>query len=270
MIDGGWCAPGLSGRTLDAVTWVNVDTETSGLDPAADELRELAALVVDPSGRQLDTITWRVADGAGDAADAIGRIVGWLDGGGVLVAHNLSFDLSFLARSVAWRAPRSWLCTMRLCGGRVSLAALAARLDVKAQGRHTALGDAATLARVVQALVDRARTRRVATVAGLAVVCPVVVGDRPPPETRVSWDGVRAVMDIVAPIPFIGRDARQTFRAVVDGLSARELGPSDPGEHSRVVAALAEAGVTALSLDVLLAELREQIPAKCEIMQADT
>lgn len=268
---GGWCAPSVPGLPLDAVTWVVLDTETTGLDAARDELRELAALRIDASGRQLDVAAWRAVDGTSAQRSVIQRVVEWFDAGAVLVAHNIRFDVSFLEQIAGWQVPTRWLCTMRLSGGNASLDRLAGRLGVDIQHRHTAVGDATTLARIVLSLIERARDRGLQTVSGLAVVCPPIgPASATAPTGLTGWDGVRSLLDLVAPIRFIDRQPRRVLRAVVGWLPGGIAGPVGQDEQMRVVHALSRAGVSALALDLMLSELGVSNLAMSENSLSDT
>jgi DNA polymerase-3 subunit epsilon len=93
----------------------------------------------------------------------------WLDflGDGVLVAHNLPFDLRFLEveLDLAGLPPfrNETLCTLRLARRLLSalpskgLSGLAEHFGIAVEHRHRALGDAEATARLLLLLVDRLR-----------------------------------------------------------------------------------------------------------------
>lgn len=270
MIAAPWCSAGLPSVTLDTVTWLVVDTETTGLDPKVDVIREFAAIAADGAGRRLDTIVWSVGDGAGALDTSIAQAASWLERGAVFVAHNAGFDLAFLERVAGWTQPAAWLCTMRLCARRVRLGELAARLGITVEERHTALADARTLTSVMLELGDRATKRGVGTVAGLAVACPVVSGTRSAAPAASTWAGVRAALDVVVPARFVDAPTRSAFRSLVDAMDDAIGGPATPVEHDRLVTWLREVGITAAPLDLLLSELGMQSSANSGNTSVDT
>ena len=169
---------------LDAVSFVVVDTETTGSGPA-DRIIELAAVrvqggrIVDrfatlinpgrsvpPFITRLTGITTAMLVGRPSADEVLPDFLDFL-GDGVLVAHNLAFDRKMLEAELQ-RIGLLWpgnptLCTLRLA--RRLLPGLPAKgLDglirfyqISVENRHRALGDAEATAYVLLRLLEEAR-----------------------------------------------------------------------------------------------------------------
>lgn len=185
--------------SLDAVV---IDTETTGLDPRKARVIELAAvrlsagkLVAGESFRQLlrpadESIpaeTTRI-HGIDDAmvaqsplfAQVWPRFNAYL-GQAVMIGHTVGFDLAMLKREcdlagLPWTRPRTLdtrllaqIAAPELAG--YTLEKLAAWLGVEVADRHSALGDAATTARVFLALVPRLRDHGIRTTAEAERAC---------------------------------------------------------------------------------------------------
>ena len=171
-------------RPLADIPYVVFDTETTGLEPARDELVQIAAVrvvngrlvtgeamdtLVDP-GRRIPTQASRVHGitdeqvvGAPSIPDAVGRLHGFAQDA-VLVAHNAPFDLAFLKRQEATIGAKfdhpvldTVLLSAVLFGTNEghSLDALCDRLGITipAERRHTALGDAEATAAALCAMI---------------------------------------------------------------------------------------------------------------------
>lgn len=257
----GWCSKDLSALRPSEVTWVIVDLETTGLDPCRDAIREVAAFVVRPGGQIESAAAWQ-ADG--DPADALvaglARLAQLTSAGGVLVAHNLAFDLSFLAMcpdapKLLVRPP-AWLCTMRMVSEIETLDVFARRFGVEISGRHTAEGDAFALARVLAVLAKRYGLRDIGEI---AVELRAGRGSRSKRSTAQSesggWSAVRAGLDHVVPIAPVSRQQRDTFDATVRLLAHPSSGPENLVDHDACVTILRCAQITAAALDLLVAEL---------------
>lgn len=261
---GPWCSAGLHQERLDEISWLVVDLETSGLDPNRHTIREYAACSVSAHGEISKTAAW--SDAAPDAAgfgDGFVKIAAELESGAILAAHNIAFDLAFLAMHARAPAklvrPSRWLCTMRMLSTPQSLDALAAGLGVPVVGRHTATGDAHTLAAVLVTLLRRARARDVVDVEGMVASAPVArVGSSiasVPSSAVAGWAGIRAALDHVVPSASVSREQRTAFAAAGRVLLDRRFGPTHPVEHDAVVATLRGAGITASTVDVLVSEI---------------
>ena len=166
---------------LRSLPFVIFDTETTGLDPARDEIVQIGAVRVVNGriveGERYDTLVnpgRPIPPGStkvhGISDDMVARAPGVAEAvagfhafakGAILVAHNAPFDLAFLGRG----APEGLvfdhpvldtvLLSAVLFGGSAThtLDALAERLDVDIAGnlRHTAIGDAVATAQVFTA-----------------------------------------------------------------------------------------------------------------------
>lgn len=159
-----------------------IDVETTGLDPARNEVIDLAVVITDPAGVAMWEWTTRVRPhgpmGAshihgltdGDVAGAppfgdVAAYLAWLLAGRILVAHNASFDTRFLHAEYA-RAGWDLPCLPAICtrdAGRrylphVSswrLPDVAAAVGVPLHNAHSALGDARATAGLLHAYLTR-------------------------------------------------------------------------------------------------------------------
>ena len=169
---------------MSELAFVVFDTETTGLDPARDEIVQIAAVrllggrllrgevfdtLVDP-GRPIppgSTAVHQITDadvaGAPRIAEA-GQGFARFAQGAVLVAHHASFDIAMLdakAAQTGWRPEAPALCTGLLSAALYAhaedhtLDALAARfgVEIPEDRRHTALGDAEAAAAVFLRMV---------------------------------------------------------------------------------------------------------------------
>lgn len=261
---GPWCSAAIGGARLEDMSWLVFDVETSGLDPGRHAIREYAACAVSTTRETSMVTAWSSEeDGPEDFVLGLAEVAAALRAGMVLVAHNLAFELAFLATRPdapdELVRPDRWLCTLRMLPAPESLDALAARLGVPIEGRHTAVGDVRTLAGVLVALMDRAEASEIDALGDMAAVVPS--GRRLPSESRVNgrpvsgWEGVRRQIDHVVPCALVSRDQRAAFRAAIRLLADRRAGPLHPLENDALVVALRGAGITASGLDVLLSEL---------------
>jgi CBS domain-containing protein len=177
-----------------------IDTETTGLDPAKAHIVEIGAVPL-KLGR-LETAALRrlinpgvpipkvasAIHGIDDAAVAAapGFAAVWLEfvnviADAVLIGHTIGFDLAVLKRECAraglpWIHPRT-LDTALLAQvaephlGGYSLEHLAGWLDIKVEGRHSALGDAILTAHIFLALIPKLRDGNIRTVAEAEQAC---------------------------------------------------------------------------------------------------
>jgi DNA polymerase-3 subunit epsilon/CBS domain-containing protein len=199
---------------LDAAV---IDTETTGLDPGKARVVELAAVRL-VTGRLDSTHTFRtLVQPAEPIPPAATRVHGidqaavsgapsfagvWPEfsnyaGDRVLIGHSIGFDITVLKREcaridVAWQPPLS-LDTRLLAEIAVpnladySLENLAAWLDVDVVGRHSALGDATTAARIFCALVPKLRDRGIRTLAE-AVRASNALNDALAMQRLANWE----------------------------------------------------------------------------------
>ena len=170
-----------------------LDTETTGLDVAADRIVSVGAVrlhggriyrstsfdrLVDPGmpipprSTAVHGITDAMVAGAA-GFPAVFRELEPLLSGTVMVGHHIAFDLAMLSRECAlagmdWAEPAS-LDTLLLAAAlepgreKLSLDALAESLGVSVHGRHTALGDSLVTAEVYGCLLHRLHDRGVTT-----------------------------------------------------------------------------------------------------------
>jgi DNA polymerase-3 subunit epsilon len=196
-------------RRLDALTFVVFDAETTGLSPRGDDRIVSLAGVRERRGtvRRAETFDALVKPGRAVPAESV-RFHGITDAmleeappidvvlpafqrfadGAVLVGHEVWFDLAFLAREVRRLGipplpTRHAILDTRLLsevvhGARAdhTLEAVAARLGVEIQGRHSALGDALATAEVFVRLLELLRKRGIRTLGQALDVARAVPG----------------------------------------------------------------------------------------------
>ena len=169
------------GRPAPRSPFAVVDVETTGLDPRSDRIVEVAVVRCDPTGRAVSEwstlvdpgrdpgptgvhgITPADLAGAPRWAEVAGALADQLEGT-IVAAHNLDFDLAFLAaeehRTHRPGPAGPGLCTMALDRalrpGRsegYSLAACATAAGVSQPSAHRALADARVTAELLRALL---------------------------------------------------------------------------------------------------------------------
>lgn len=251
-----WCSRSLGGESLSGPDrlWLVVDVETTGLNPEVDRLLEVAVVEVGANGGSRRNITWHERDGDSALAELVEAAAASLPTA-VFVAHNARFDLAFLEADMRTRpivgALNRWLCTLNI-GGRVSLAALAASVEVENVAPHTAAGDAQTLALILERLIARAVTRGLTEVAGIAVSAPIRRSHVPSAMTEAGWPTVAAALPLVVPTASIAREQRTAFSLVARDVGLN--GPGTPGGIADTITALRDAGLTRIQLLRLLTE----------------
>ena len=177
-----------TGRSLDSLSYVVVDVETTGGSPlGGDRITEFCAVTVangriasvfetlinpqrpiPPAVTRLTRITWDMVRNAPTIRDVAPRIADALRGH-VFVAHNASFDWRFvtseLSRYAGQEVVGEKLCTVRLARAvvpaikRRSLGSLSYYYGIENHARHRAGGDALATAKVLLRLLDAARER---------------------------------------------------------------------------------------------------------------
>ncbi|MDV8002183.1 exonuclease domain-containing protein [Rhodococcus sp. IEGM 1408] len=168
--------------------WVVVDVETSGMKPSVDRVLSVAAVVIDDDGEVVEEfatllnpgvdpgpvhvhgLTPALLAGKPRFADVAAELDRVLDGRTV-VAHNATFDASFLASEArrAGTAPplERFLCTLDFAGrlhlstADLKLATLAAHFGVEQRAAHDAHDDALVLAGIFAGMLEVAAAKDV-------------------------------------------------------------------------------------------------------------
>jgi DNA polymerase-3 subunit epsilon len=175
-------------RSLDSLTYVVVDVETTGGSPwGGDRITEFCAVTVaggkiadvfetlinpqrpiPPAVTRLTRITWEMVRNAPTIRDVAPRIADVLRGH-LFVAHNAAFDWRFVTSELATyggqQVEGEKLCTVKLARAvvpnirRRSLGSLSYFYGIENHARHRAGGDAVATAKVLLRLLDAARER---------------------------------------------------------------------------------------------------------------
>ncbi|WP_322796668.1 exonuclease domain-containing protein, partial [Tepidiforma sp.] len=244
-------------------TFIALDLETTGLDPETDRIVEVGAVRFDESGERIDEFSALVNPGrrlpvfierltgisnrdlaGADRFDRLRlRLEAYL-GDGVVVGHNVAFDLEFLAKAGVRWSGRSIDTAMAARVVKPGLAnygleEVAASLGIVSETHHRALPDARLAGRVffelletVKGLPERER-RAVADV--LAQEDPAwreVLGydERPPAEAAAlpvprPFAAPPPLKPADRPEPVTPNDVRRVFAALADVVTGFEARP---------------------------------------------
>lgn len=191
----------IDGKSLHELSYVVFDTETTGLYPGdGDEIISIAALrlrdgeideagafsrLVDPgrpippASTRFHGITDDMVSGEAAIADVLVAFRDYV-GDAILVAHDADFDMAFLKRKereAGVEFANVVLDTLLISvfvdqtSRNHSLDAVAERLGVGIEGRHTALGDSLATARIFHKLLGRLGARGITTLGQVVQAC---------------------------------------------------------------------------------------------------
>lgn len=178
-------------RELAGLTFISLDTETTGLSPRYAELVEVAAVRFRLDGQVLDRfqqlvdpccdippaatavhgITNDMVAGKPTIREVLPPFFEFIESADVVLIHNASFDLGFLraaARRTTTRCPlRPVFCTLALARRRIPelsshrLDLLVSQFLGRSGADHRALGDAEALRQLFAIMVQRSPEMRV-------------------------------------------------------------------------------------------------------------
>ena len=168
---------------LDDMTFVIVDIETTGLDPATSEILEIGAIrsragqavdvfhsmvrptqIIPPVITSITGITAEMVAQAPLAPEVMEKFSQFIQGS-VLVAHNTDFDINFLNHHMKASIDRKLgvpaLCTVKLSRALLTglenykLHTVAKSLNIATPNRHRAMGDAEITLKIWGQLLGR-------------------------------------------------------------------------------------------------------------------
>ncbi len=245
--------------------WAVVDVETSGFRPGQARIVSVAALAVgddgnversvstllnpgvDPGPTHVHGLTSEMLAGQPCFADVAAEIIEVLRGR-TLVAHNVSFDYSFLtaeAELAGLVLPiDSAMCTVELARrldlgvDNMRLETLAAHWGISQMKPHDALDDALVLAQILKPALVRARERK--------VWLPLrPVERRYWPNGQVTHDELRPLKMIASrlPCPYLNPGRFVRGRPFVQGMRVA-LSPEVKRTHEELVERILYSGLT--------------------------
>lgn len=210
---------GLGAVPLRSLGAIVLDTETTGFDTTKDRIVQLGAVAIDgvdvhdhdrfeefvnpgmpipaASGAIHGITDADVAD-ARPAKEALAALERWM-AGRVILGFSIGFDLAVIRAEYArfgeaW-APHRSLCVRHLSEivapnlPNTSLDTLAEWLGVEVEGRHNALGDALTTARVFSRMIPMLAEKGIQTLAQAERAC-LALTPRRDEEARAGWHEV--------------------------------------------------------------------------------
>ncbi len=244
--------------------WAVVDVETTGLRPGQARIVSVAALAVgddgnvehsvssllnpgvDPGPTHVHGLTAEMLAGKPCFADVAAELIEVLRGR-TLVAHNVSFDYSFLAAEAELAGVElpidSVMCTVELARrldlgtDNMRLETLAAHWGVSQIKPHDALDDALVLAQILKPALVRARERK--------VWLPLrPVGQRRWPSGLVTHDELRPLKMLASrmPCPYLNPGRFVRGRPLVQGMRVA-LSAEVNRTHEELVERILHAGL---------------------------
>ena len=244
--------------------WAVVDVETSGFRPGQARIVSIAALAlgddgnvehsvstllnpgVDPGPTHVHGLTAEMLAGKPCFADVAAELIEVLRGR-TLVAHNVSFDYSFLAAEAELAGLElpidSVMCTVELARrlelgvDNMRLETLAAHWGISQMRPHDALDDALVLAQILKPALVRARERK--------VWLPLrPVERRHWPNGQVTHDELRPLKMLASrmPCPYLNPGRFVRGRPVVQGMRVA-LSAEVTRTHEELVERILHAGL---------------------------
>ncbi len=244
--------------------WAVVDVETTGFRPGQARIVSVAALAVgddgnvehsvssllnpgvDPGPTHVHGLTAEMLAGKPCFADVAAELIEVLRGR-TLVAHNVSFDYSFLAAEAELAGVElpidSVMCTVELARrldlgtDNMRLETLAAHWGVSQMKPHDALDDALVLAQILKPALVRARERK--------VWLPLrPVGQRRWPSGLVTHDELRPLKMLASrmPCPYLNPGRFVRGRPLVQGMRVA-LSAEVNRTHEELVERILHAGL---------------------------
>lgn len=279
---------------LTALEAVVLDTETTGLDARTARIVQIGAVrlhgvkidiedrfealvnpgvPIPPATTRIHGISDRDVADAPSFATLEEKFTAYLRHS-ILIGHTLSFDLTMLKREYLlagkpWHAPRMldvrWLARVAAPTlAHYDLDGLCAWLSIPVEGRHTAIGDAMTTARIFAALVPLLRQQGIRTFAEAGAACRKVTeieargagglmavdgpsgSDRTQMLSRIdSYPYRHRIRDVMSAPPVVA-DAGDTLAAAIAILAQRKISSVFVKREGRIDGILTERDVLRL------------------------